>query len=602
MLLKVLTPALILFLASTSHSAQCKRLVGNKEPSLEHFGIRSEVEGLLKVSIDKWNAQYFGALYKMYLQPAASQSLILYNPDKPNQVGPNTIYPTPVAPPEMLKAIDIVQYSSLDPAFAKEAENVTLGIQKMQAGTGSGISRKTFLTSLSKVGQTPKIGSKGTDLVIGDLLKAGQVMSLAQAQILQAQIQAAQGDYEKIIWYDIVSSETQSAIKAEWKKIDSNKTAPLVLRGEEILQQQMPTLDSNKKLTANRLAPAGHGLFAFRDLVDIAKMTQAERKQKIWVLSNGEDLSSSPDPLIVGYMRKNKIPLLMVTTDKTSIDIQGGLISMAIGTNAQSQSFLYPTIFELAQAKASGQASDFEKTGLLPGQKPALFNTNMALINLEVLGPFLEAELKTHGEAFLSQILTPNLIANSKEQVDPDGQTRKYTQLEGTISSVMLNLDRYFRSSYGVSLITFLNIESQFRTKFFAPIKTAFDYWMQFYSDRFSFDSRNYRIVDNRPGFLPKIKLLDPDTADKYYTDVTNVLTSFNGTKIRELNDLEISGKVILGDVKLSGSVKIINMSGDPKKLIDIKEWWIRKLIQRGASVPEQIEFKDVILLLDSSP
>ena len=101
----------------------------------------------------------------------------------------------------------------------------------------------------------------------------------------------------------------------------------------------------------------------------------------------------------------------------------------------------------VAQAKAAGQQDLFERIGLdlRNGDQSALFNTNMALINYAAWKDCLEKAEARFGRDALLDAMSPDLIRNQKRQKDNDGVERAYTQFEGAMGSVLLNLDRFWR-------------------------------------------------------------------------------------------------------------------------------------------------------------
>jgi hypothetical protein len=171
----------------------------------------------------------------------------------------------------------------------------------------------------------------------------------------------------------------------------------------------------------------------------------------------------------------------------------------------------------------------------------------------------ISQEVQEIGEDEFLKIISPDLISNVKEQKDADGISRKYLQLEGAMGSTLMNLDRYWRKKYGQALVHLINVERKYRTEFFSPIKAAFDFFMQFHSDRFVFDATQMRLRNMRPGELPQISLQDPTTKDKFYQDVDNVLEAFKGASIKDLDKLTIIGQVALRGIVLRGNVEIIN-------------------------------------------
>lgn len=561
---KILSTSLILSLAfsNVTFANQCLKAY-DYNAFVQQLTL-SEARQQFGVDLDASNFGYFKMLLKLYYNKnAASQDITLFDPntstdDKSKQL----VYLVANAPKEQLQNIHLTNYNSLlsqKTELTDLAKQVVLNLNFMQAGTGTSVDRTSFLADKLNVPATQvKNGAKATDLYIPNTN-----MTIAEALIHQGVAKST--EYAGITYIDLVSNETDRSIDRSWAKVKTaNPDLKSLNRGKKVMQHQIPTISAQNQLSTNRLAPGGHGFFAFNIIERLLAKTASETKNQISVISNGEDISGSPDPVIVGYMKKHKIPIMMVTTEKTEIDLKGGQIGIAEGISSSGKTYFYPTIVEHAQADKAGQKALFEQMGLKVkgkdiGERKSLFNTNMVIINEEVLAPLLAAEVQRIGLENLLKEISPALIKNNKEQPDKDGIKRVYTQLEGAMGSIMLKLDQHFRETAGTPLITFMNIERQNRTQFFAPIKTAFDYWMLFYSDRFQLNQNNYTLKDLAPGLLPSIKLQDPATKDKYYANVKNILTHFNRTKILNLEELTVTGKVDLSDLTLKGRVIITN-------------------------------------------
>lgn len=533
----------------------------------------AKAKDLYKFNLDESNFAYFKMLLKIfYAKQTNNKEIKLFDALNPNMdTQKQIVYLVANAPKELLENINLTNYDALlkdKDALSKLAKEVELNLNFMQAGTGTSVDRVTYLSELLNIPVAKvKNGAKATDLYL-----PGSTTSIAEALIYQG-IQKSI-DFGKINHIDLVSNETEISINSAWKNISQSKVDLKKLkRGNKVTQHHIPTIDPLQRISTKRLAPGGHGFFAFDVIQRLLNKSEAQAKNQITAISNGEDISGSPDPLIVGHMRKHNIPIMMVTTEKTEIDLKGGQIGIAEGVNSEGKTYFYPTIVEHAQADTAGQKTLFEQMGLKIkgqniGERKSLFNTNMVIINEEALRPLLKAEVDRIGLKKLLEDISPALIRNAKKQVDTDGVERTYTQLEGAMGSIMLKLDQHFRGNHNTPLITFMNIERNHRTKFFAPIKTAFDYWMLFYSDRFAFDNTKKRLIDNRPGFLPSVKFSDAESKDKHYANVKNILESFKDTKIIELDELTISGKVNLSGLTLKGKVEIVNQS---KQNVDVK-------------------------------
>ena len=484
-----------------------------------------------------------------------------------------TAYPLSTAPADLLKHLRMVAYTDLakhSEFYNASAKKAALWIKKMQAGTGSSVSRTSYLARRFGItADRVTIGAKGTDLFIdvphpitGNVVQ----IPIVEAQILQSILDRKAGVFGKIFFHDLVSSETQKAIHEIWKKpslLDSKKTyeelvqqTPGLERFRATVQSHLPTLDEGGQITFERLAPGGHALFA----VDALRATykpelrpEATGNVLVSAISNGEDIGGTPDAWMVGWMIAERIPIVLVTTDKTAVDMKGGVISLL----RSSEGDVSLTVLETAQAEAAGQGDIFKKA-------EGCASTNLTLFNYEVLVPKIEQLVSEIGEDQFLKIIAPDLIRNVKKQKDPAGpagKERKYLQLEGAMGSTLMNLDRYWRRMYGEPLVHLINVDRRHRTQFFSPIKSAFDFYMQFHSDRFRFDITHMRLKNLRPGELPVISLKDRASDDKYYQDVETVLEVFRGASILNLDALTIEGRVKLTGAVLRGRIEIVNQS-----------------------------------------
>ncbi|OFZ55132.1 MAG: hypothetical protein A2428_06285 [Bdellovibrionales bacterium RIFOXYC1_FULL_54_43] len=481
-----------------------------------------------------------------------------------------TAYPLSTAPADLLKHLRMVAYTDLakhSEFYNASAKKAALWIKKMQAGTGSSVSRTSYLARRFGVtAERVTMGAKGTDLFI-DVLHpiTGRPVKIpiVEAQILQSILDRKAGVFGKIIFHDLVSSETQKAIREIWQKrslLDPKRTyeelvqeTPGLERFRATVQSYLPTLDEDGQITFERLAPGGHALFA----VDALRATrkpelrpEAAGNVLVSAISNGEDIGGTPDALMVGWMIAERIPIVLVTTDKTAVDMKGGVISLL----KSSKGDVSLTVLETAQAEAAGQGDIFKKA-------EGCASTNLTLFNYEVLVPKIEQLVCEIGEDQFLKIIAPDLIRNVKKQKDAAGKERKYLQLEGAMGSTLMNLDRYWRRRYGEPLVHLINVDRRHRTQFFSPIKSAFDFYMQFHSDRFRFEVTNMRLKNLRPGELPVISLKDGASDDRYYQDVETVLEVFRGASILNLDALTIEGRVKLTGVVLRGRIEIINQS-----------------------------------------
>lgn len=531
------------------------------------------------LGLDDLNWNYFFSLYRNKMSGKSKRPIWIYEQGNRSEGG-LIAYPVTMAPPQMLKFLRKVEYTDLKEStepYDQIAKNSVLWVKKMQAGSGSSLIRSRYLSHRLGVGESHvRIGAKGTDLLIdipdpeNPIQK--KAITLAEAQILQTIRAVERGELAEAVFHDLVSSETESSLREIWAKPALNHPS---ISYEEMIRQHpqlshfgvthqsfVPTLDQENRLSLNRTAPAGHAIFAVDALRAAYREELRPKTQRplISAISNGEDLSSAPDPLMIGYVIQNRAPITLITTERSLADAKGGMMALL-----DEEGFVSLTVLETAQAKEAGQEALFSR---LPG----LASTNLTLFNYNALTPLLTREVEEIGEDELMKIISPDLISNVKEQRDLDGVNRKYLQLEGAMGSTIMNLDRYWRRKYGEPLVHLINVDRRHRTEFFSPVKSAFDYFLQFHSDHFAFDPAVMRIKNLRPGELPEITLKDPATGDKFYQDVENVLESFEGASLLNLDKLQIEGQVNLQGVTLRGNVRIINRGRQRADLRDLKE------------------------------
>ena len=537
----------------------------------------SRLQSLLQ--LDDANFSVFLMLHRKFAQRKAVQThseqtdMWIYDAVS-SSVGDTIAYSVPDAPARLQKFLSIAQLEEIEKLalhYEPFAKTATLIIMKMQAGTGSSFERTRYI---SENFDRTKLGAKGTDLLmeIEDPAdsKRKKKIPLVEAQILQM-IQTAD-QYKGIIFHDIASAETLPYIDEIWQKssvIDSSlsyenliKKTPHLFHSNKTLQAHIPALDKEGQLTFNRKAPGGHALFfvdAMRAVFKPALLPKPLSEQPIAVISNGEDLASNPNAALVGWMVEGKRPFVLISTDKTGVDEKGGFLGIIDDLKQKVSPYL--SVVETAQAERSGQLELFKN---LKGY----INTNQILINFLALSE--EVQRRGISENEFMQAVSPNLIENWKTQIDPDGEKRRYLQLEGAMGSSLMNLDRYWRERFGTPLVHIVNVSQKDRTEFFAPIKSAFDYWMQFHSDRFGIDSKRIRLINHRPGFLPKVTLKDPESSDKFYQDVSNVMETFEGTSILHLDSLEVTGRVSLSGFTLKGDIRIVCRSKNQVDLMSV--------------------------------
>ena len=556
-----------------------------------------EAQALLK--LDSLNWEYFQILFKKFKRASPELPVKIYDPESPSQTESKTlqlVYPTANAPTEILKALAWVDYKNLilpenKARFEAAAKFCTIRFKKMHAGTGSSITRQTYL---AKVAPERKMESaKSVDLMaeLPDPLRPElkRHVTLAEIQILRSLTEARAGQFADQILHPIVSTETKAGIEAilnqscylEPKQTYAEVIArtPRIRVEGETLQAYLPTLDAAGELSFNRLAPGGHAIFAVESLL-VALRGEKQTPDLFDAISNGEDLSSHPDPAMVGWMKEHQIPIALVTTDKTQIDKKGGILGIGID-DAQNY---FIKVIETAQAQAAGQLALFENLGLAESSHamPALTSTNLTLFNFEVLTPKIARLIRDVGEEKFLELIAPDLILNKKEQDETvQGQTvkRAYRQLEGAMGSTLMNLDRYWRKNYGEPLVHIINVDRAKRLDFFAPIKSAFDfYWL---ITVLGIDPKTFRIAALHSGQVPQVSI-----ADDYYKDVQNVLDAFKGADLRDISSIQIRGKVRVRNLTMRGRISILNATSS---LVDLAPLITK---QKGYPVLHNVEIE----------
>lgn len=531
-----------------------------------------ELRSLL--GLDEMNFLYFARLLEKKNSSMSGPPLRLF--DGMEQSPGSVAYLTANAPSSILSHLPLVSLKDLQkPTYKKTSQGVALWRKKMHAGLGTTVLRASHLAKYTDRSQAD-LGAKGTDLFIplSPSKKGGPPprVSLAEALLLQGILEANRKDYAAVLFHDIVSLATEPHFVELWKhpQLFENhwtyaeyvRRADRLGRTRGVKQAMLPTLTEGGKLSFHRLAPGGHALFAFEAIYAALSedlLPHATGKHLVSFLANGEDLAASPSPEMVGWMVEEKIAVAMVVTEKTRNDRKGGQIALV----EDPQKGTYVTIIETAQAKTANQLDLFERTGLdSHSLHPAYFNTNMALLHYDVLKPCIQELVARVGkEAFLQRI-APDLIENWKEQVDPDGVKRRYLQLEGAMGSTLLNLDRLYREHFQKPLVHFIGVGKEERDAYFAPVKTAFDFYLQFYSDRFHLNAMTLKPVNRRPGQLPEIQLGGNKETPKFWEDVENVLAAFEGASVMQLDSLKVQGTVSFQGLVLEGKVEVENAGG----------------------------------------
>ncbi len=388
--------------------------------------------------------------------------------------------PYSLASEELLNSFNVTSYTDIKNDSHVLDRPMNLNVIKMQAGLGSSVKRSDIV---EKFAHRKNLGAKGTDLF---LPVDGEFKSISELQLLQAISLEDEECIGQVTYTNLVNDETQDVVEQDWSKSYSSQetyeekfaSSPKLCRGEDVFQKKMPTIGEDGELTTERMAPAGHGFVGVNALLNVFNNHEANN---ITIIGNGEDLNSTPETPLLKWVAKNKIPVTMITTTKTKDDLKGGQISLL---KSGEKNFL--TIVEKAQAEESNQLKYFEELGLRDGDREALFNTNIVVINEAALREKFSLLKETELESFL-QAIAPDVISNVKEQ---DG--KKFTQLESALGSVMLNLDRHFRANFDEKMVSIVNVSPEDREGFFIPIKKREDY--DRLTNEYVVSVENYRV------------------------------------------------------------------------------------------------------------
>ncbi|MCF7874751.1 MAG: UTP--glucose-1-phosphate uridylyltransferase [Candidatus Omnitrophica bacterium] len=555
---------------------------------------------------------YLYALYQKFWQE-----------DKELKIGHNFIPAALLSEKERVKELNVVDYQRIknDSSLDKIAKEVTLVCNPMDGGLGSSLQRLNYLRKIWKETERkgkPHLGAKGEDLYFEIKIKNfNQKISVTEIKYLQA-IQAA-SFYNKIIIQELVNEESIDSINEFldettnfWDRVDDDKenkkltyreliakNRKIKLADKMIIQASLPTIDKkNNQLTTKRVAPGGHGQLGSMALGEAAQAELSSAEKLIRVIYNGDGPNNFPNQRIVGFMAKNKIPIIMITSTKTPIDQKGGQIGLELTENQGKK----PQILELAQAEEQGQRDVFRKIGIKGFEKSVYgeaekqyFNTNIALINYSIISPFLKDLYKLVGPQKFSKVISPDLIKNEKIQ-----NKKTYIQLEGALASTLLNLTGFIKTTKDKKVkklikkhninnfLVIVNIDKKERTKFFTPIKYAWDFWFYAYSDHFKLNTDNFKLKNLKPGSLPSFDL------DPFYQDLENCLDAFGRASTIDLDFLTIEGKAFIKDAKLSGVVVIKNQLD---KVIDLNKDLFRNQLEQKNN---RLFLKDIQITIKS--
>lgn len=520
-----------------------------------------------------------------------------------------------------------------DTANVQAANDAVVTLNSMDGGIGESLARLEFLKK--HLGRA-HMGAKGTDLgyFIDYGVNKNVFVSIAEVKILQVVQIARSGLLGGIKFQPLVNWQSKSSYEEIFNKpslTNPDMTYRQLLEsvGVEVLemleQADLPWIDAASETPtfikegyikegegkdqviqlARFSQPGGHGQWGFKFLWETAFETpRTDGKTDIRVFYNGDNTNSRVNPSIIGYMIRDNIPIIKLRTRATRIDKKGGKEGLKL-VKVGDDIVRVPGQMEVADAKAAKQEDIFEKAGQAEGENQP-FNTNIFYINTTLLSKVLGDIQKIIGAKRLAEIVGPLYIPKAKTGAD----NSQYIPLDGAIGTAMHNLNEFLMTTtdtriieiarqYKVidsrgrpNLLHFVDIE---RTKGgFTPVKNPYDIYMQNYTDfyRKPGESTGWLIEEDVPGReMPEIKLEGANKSDKYWTEYQNFVDSFGKNQgIRELQALEIRGRVLLTDALLKGNVTIINESGTTVDLNVHPD--TQSLIQDGRLVLDNVEIR----------
>jgi hypothetical protein len=451
------------------------------------------------------------------------------------------------------------------------------------------LEKLTFLDQdLSK--ETVKYGAKADDLffVVTDKDGKPQLKSIMNIKLDKILADKASGTYKDVKMVMLVSPESRELVQQLY---DNNPQMQKELDATMAQQDMYPVVQYDEKtgeinfLVSDKSpkAPGGHGVW-LATLMDRIVKKNLGKSSSVSVIGNSDALASGPIAALIGYMSKEKVGMAIVSVDRENIDRKGGVFGLlSVDVKDPSgkviETIKVPTILELAQAKAAGQAGVFEQLGFRDGDNAQPFNSNTVFVNDVVMqklyGGLMDIFMgqgmtRDQAQAEFDKLMLPDLITNAKEK-----NGLSYIQLEGALGSSVLNMNarlevlrrqnpdvnKLMNSILGKNkpLVQIVNANTGLRNSVFTPVKFATDFWIQFTNGKIE----NNTWVSLSPEGNGAVNVVATNREKKtQYTDVSYFLQHWRNADIRELKNLVVDGDdVKMSDVILKGDVKITNNS-----------------------------------------
>jgi phosphoglucomutase len=566
---------------------------------------------------------YFNSLYKQYLE-GKSLNLVI---DK------NFAPSARLSKADREKYLGAVEYNDLkkkEKEYREAAHSIKLILNPLNGGLGTSLKREEFLKSiwdeliasgLKKQGSKPSLSAKGSDMFF-DVTISGKTTKISVSEVKILKALREKGSYTSTTIKQLGSSESVESInelldtenlygrmgipskdygKMTYRQIFAADKDHLKLEDTAVVGV-FPGIDAtdSKKLWNKIKASGSHGQYGQKALKESLDFDVSDTGHDlIGAIYNEDGINNGVDPIIAGWMAKERVPIVMLSTTKASIDKKGGQIGVELGEDGKPTT--KKAMLELAMAKGNKQEALFGEMGLTEGESGAqYFNTNTVVLNYSVLVPFLRDLKKEIGDEEYFKIIGPLLIKNAKsKEIEVDGvkKTVNYMQVEGALGTTMINLSNYVAQSdnakikellkqYNIeNLLRIVNLDTKDRTRFFTPSKLTIDYWLLLYSDLFKLDTNDWELKTTNPGHLPGFDF--GPKCNGYYDETTNVFAAFNGVSVKKLDYLEINGRVNFANAVLKGSVSI---DSDLPGILDLNDAAVRDQLGLPASGPIVLE------------
>jgi hypothetical protein len=595
----------------------------------------------LKFGLNEADKMYLRELWRQRLHPDPNKKPLRIGADETQ--GGNFILASELTENQRRQWLGAVPYAELaaDPQNAAAAKYISITFNSLDGGIGENVGRLEWLRARVR-SQDPnadvsdvKMGAKGTDLGYDILLNHERVfVSIAEVRLLQLIELARRKKFGEILIQPLVNEQSRESYEKLFNSVFlfdriGNNTPylkPSTYRqtfekvgikfpasGAMLMQADLPGIEQETGLVTldqgGLRQPGGHGQWG------VAFLWRAYRealpddwRRHIRFFSNGDNVNGRVSESIAGYMTRNNIPIIKLTTAATPIDKKGGKDGVR-KTVVNGQVVYVPDQMELADAKAAKQVEEFYAAGQSGDDaKRQPFNTNIIYLNTSLLHPILADLADVIGEDQLARVISPVLIKKDPKNVGG----KNYVPWDGAIGVAVHNLNAYFLTStdprvQGVlknhrvdRLLRFVDVPRDF----FAPVKSTFDIWWQRYSDFYKFHKVRLTLDQADPKAAPpEVDLSsprqgDPKKDDGFWNELQNLVNAFGSASTRWLESLKIVGQVHLKDAILKGHISILNETG---RLIDMRSLEFRQALVSLFTSEGKLLLEDVSIVFHAN-